>query len=45
MIRLQRNNVMVRWICNVKPEDSISAEELFFSRLGIVFLEYDQGKH
>ena len=28
MIRLQRNNVMVRWICNVKPEDSISAEEL-----------------
>ena len=29
VIRLERNDVrMVRWTCNVKPEDKISAEEL-----------------
>ena len=28
MIRPQRTDVMVRWMCNVRPEDSISAEEL-----------------
>ena len=29
VIRLDRNNSkMVRWMCNVRPDDRISAEEL-----------------
>ena len=29
VIRLERNDaILVRWMCNVKPEDKISEEEL-----------------